>query len=208
MDSIHNEEPATVDLKLLFASNLIRLRTEAGLKQSELGEKLNYSDKSISKWERAEAIPDAYVLKNLSKIFGVSVDYLLSAHDSWEPETPPEKKEAPPPASGGNRRAIIGVTLLGIWTLALFIFILFWMIADLFPWIVFAGALFVSLITFLVLNSLWNSGKLNFLVISAMIVSLLLLIYLIFISYNLWQIFLLLPPSLAIAAISSHIRKK
>ena len=36
------------DLKLVFASNLIRLRTGAGLKQVELGEKLNYSDKSVS----------------------------------------------------------------------------------------------------------------------------------------------------------------
>ena len=49
------------DLKLIFASNLIRLRTSAGMKQSELGEQLNYSDKSISKWERAEALPDAAV---------------------------------------------------------------------------------------------------------------------------------------------------
>ena len=48
------------ELKLIFASNLIRLRTAAGMTQAELGEQLNYSDKSISKWERGEAIPDAH----------------------------------------------------------------------------------------------------------------------------------------------------
>ena len=61
------------ELKLIFASNLIRLRTAAGMTQAELGEQLNYSDKSISKWERGEAIPDAAVLKRMSEIFGVTV---------------------------------------------------------------------------------------------------------------------------------------
>ena len=71
------------ELKLIFASNLIRLRTAAGMTQAELGEQLNYSDKSISKWERGEAIPDAAVLKRMSEIFGVTVDYLLDEHDAW-----------------------------------------------------------------------------------------------------------------------------
>ena len=70
------------ELKLIFASNLIRLRTAAGMTQAELGEQLNYSDKSISKWERGEAIPDAAVLKRMSEIFGVTVDYLLNEHDA------------------------------------------------------------------------------------------------------------------------------
>ena len=75
-----------VDLKLVIASNIIRLRTEAGMTQSELGAKLNYSDKSISKWERAESLPDANVLKQMSEIFGVSMDYLFSTNDEWKPD--------------------------------------------------------------------------------------------------------------------------
>ena len=47
------------EIKAAFASNLIRLRTAAGLTQSELGEILHYSDKAVSKWERAESVPDA-----------------------------------------------------------------------------------------------------------------------------------------------------
>ena len=77
------------ELKLIFASNLIRLRTAAGMTQAELGEQLNYSDKSISKWERGEAIPDAAVLKRMSEIFGVTVDYLLDEHDAWQPAPDP-----------------------------------------------------------------------------------------------------------------------
>ena len=69
------------ELKLIFASNLIRLRTAAGMTQAELAEKINYSDKSISKWERGEAIPDAFVLKQMAAIFKVTVDYLLTSND-------------------------------------------------------------------------------------------------------------------------------
>ena len=99
------------ELKLIFASNLIRLRTAAGMTQAELGEQLNYSDKSISKWERGEAIPDAAVLKRMSEIFGVTVDYLLNEHDAWQPG--PE-----PAACDRSHHAIILVALMGIVTLA------------------------------------------------------------------------------------------
>ena len=51
------------ELKAVFAANLIRLRTGANLTQAELGEKLHYTDKAVSKWERAESVPDAMVLK-------------------------------------------------------------------------------------------------------------------------------------------------
>ena len=105
------------ELKLIFASNLIRLRTAAGMTQAELGEQLNYSDKSISKWERGEAIPDAAVLKRMSEIFGVTVDYLLDEHDAWQP--------APDPADVRDRShaSIIQVALTGIVTLAVLVFV-------------------------------------------------------------------------------------
>ena len=64
-------------MKLISASNIIKLRTEAGLTQAELGEKLNYSDKTISKWERGEAIPDAYVLTQMAEIFGAESNEMM-----------------------------------------------------------------------------------------------------------------------------------
>ena len=74
------------ELKLIFASNLIRLRTAAGMTQAELGEQLNYSDKSISKWERGESIPDVAMLKAVADLFSVPVDYLLEREHKKEPE--------------------------------------------------------------------------------------------------------------------------
>jgi len=65
-------------LRVNFANRLSDLRRAAGMTQLELAQKLNYSDKSISKWERAEGVPDLYVAHQIADIFEVSVDYLLS----------------------------------------------------------------------------------------------------------------------------------
>ena len=62
------------ELKQTIAKNLINFRTSAGLTQFELAEKINYSDKSISKWERGLAVPDVLVLKQLADLYGVKVD--------------------------------------------------------------------------------------------------------------------------------------
>ena len=56
------------ELKLITASNIIKLRTGAGMTQADLGRALNYSDKTISKWERGEALPDAFVLKQMGLV--------------------------------------------------------------------------------------------------------------------------------------------
>ena len=124
------------ELKLIFASNLIRLRTAAGMTQAELGEQLNYSDKSISKWERGEAIPDAMVLKRMSELFGVTVDYLLNEHDAWQPG--PE-----PSACDRSHHAIILVALMGIVTLAVLVFVVLGGIGNILGSIISATVLYV-----------------------------------------------------------------
>lgn len=67
------------ELKSIVAENLKALRTSAGLTQGELANRLNYSDKAVSKWERGESLPDVQVLKQLADMYGVGVDYLLSS---------------------------------------------------------------------------------------------------------------------------------
>lgn len=65
------------ELRSNLSENIAKLRRNAGLTQSALGEKLGYSDKSISKWERGEGLPDICVLCNMAELFGVSTDTLL-----------------------------------------------------------------------------------------------------------------------------------
>jgi len=67
-----------------IANNICVLRKKWGYTQSQLAEKLNYTDKAVSKWERGETTPDVDALASLSRIFGVSVDYLFREHQDSE----------------------------------------------------------------------------------------------------------------------------
>ena len=64
-------------LKKNIAKNLSSLRKSAGLTQAELGEKLTYSDKSISKWERGDGLPDLLVLDKLAELYGVTLNDIV-----------------------------------------------------------------------------------------------------------------------------------
>ena len=67
------------DIKSIVAKNISELRQSNNMTQLELAEKINYSDKAISKWERAESSPDISVLVDIAAVFGVTVDYLVKA---------------------------------------------------------------------------------------------------------------------------------
>lgn len=187
------------DLKFITAANIISLRTKAGMTQAQLAELLNYSDKSVSKWERAEAVPDAYVLKHLSEIFGVSVDYLLSSHNDWEPISQKQKRRY-------RSEIIVLISMVGIWTLAFFIFIIGWILGHLF-WMVFIYAIPISLITLLVFNSVWEKGKRNYYIISTLVASIFVMFYLALLRWNPWQILLLIVPAELIVFLAFRVKK-
>lgn len=186
------------ELKTVFAENLTRLRVAAGMTQLELAQKLNYSDKSVSKWERGEGIPDLIVTKSIADLFGVTVDFLITPHTEKEVQTAPAVI---------NTRTVTAVTMLGIWTAAAVAFISVW-IALRPVWLIFFVTLPLSLVTLLVLNSVWDRKKAHPVIVSLLIVSVLLLLFMIFIESTPWQLFLLIPPALAIVWLSFRIKRK
>ncbi len=186
--------------KATIASNLIKLRLAAGMTQAELGEKLNYSDKSISKWERGDVTTDVFVLMQIADIFGVDVDYLLKPHNEIEPAI----YNKPAGEATYTTNMITLVTLLGIWTVALFIFVILW-ICGMVVGLVFVYAVPVSLITLLVLNSVWNGGRKNRFIIAALVLSIIGTVYLTFLRRNLWQLWLLAVPSLLLVFLGARI---
>jgi len=189
------------DFKNIVAENITKLRTNCQMTQAELGEKLNYSDKSISKWERGEAVPDAYVLQKMGRIFGVSVDYLLTEHADTEK----------PPVNflGLGRRYSRGVVtmiaVMGIFTLAILVFVIVWLCSGM-EWMIFVYAVPVALITLLVLNSAWNGGRHNAWIVSGLVWSILATIYLSWADQNWWQIFLLGIPAEIIIFLSFRVK--
>ena len=66
------------NLNQIVANNIIKYRKMSGLTQAELAEKLSFSDKSVSKWERGDAIPDLEVLIKLCDIFGITLNDIIS----------------------------------------------------------------------------------------------------------------------------------
>ncbi len=194
-------DPVTEDLKVIFASNLISLRTKMGMTQAELAEKINYSDKSVSKWERAESLPDVAVVKCMAEIFGVDVDYMLNTHDQWEP--------APLKPGASHRKhtnAIIGVCIVGLWTLLLLLFVCFWIVGNTY-WLILIAGVPASLVVALVLNSLWHGGRYNHLIVGLLILSVFGTVYYILRAYQPWQLVFVLVPAEILVALSARIRK-
>ena len=190
------------ELKLIFASNLIRLRTGSGMKQAELGALLNYSDKSVSKWERGEAIPDAWVLTRLAEIFNVTVDYLLSSHDKW---VPPEQEEEMPQYSRGM---IYAVAILGVWTMALTVFLVLWWAGIVF-WPVFAVALTASALVYLGLSIYFKRLKNLQYILAWLVLSVFILLYVLTLPLgNNWQLFLIAVPAEILVFLGCNIRRR
>ena len=69
-------------LEQIVANNLTMLRKQKHWSQAELAEKIHYSDKSVSKWERGEALPNVKVLMQLAALFGVSLEH-LTTENAW-----------------------------------------------------------------------------------------------------------------------------
>ena len=191
------------DLNKIIAANIVFLRTNAGLTQLELAERLHYSDKLVSKWERGDAAPNAQTLMQLSEIFGVTIDYLFHEHNDAEPTAADEKPALP----RIRKRIVAAISIVGIWQLALILFTVFWVLGRYFG-IVFIYAIPLSLITLLVLNSVWNNGRHNYYIIAALVCGIFVTVYFTLYKYNCWQIFLLLIPSELIVYLCTRLKKR
>lgn len=188
------------ELKLTVAANIIRLRTGAGLTQAELGAELSYSDKTISKWERGEAIPDAFVLTQMAELFGVDVNYLLSSHDSWEAPQEESTQEV-----SYSTDMIIAVALVAVWTMALAVFVTLWLF-EIIWWKVFVVTLPISLLVHMVLLSVFKRRRHLQYIIAAFVLSVFVLLYFILPMERPWQLFLIAAPAELLVFLSCNIR--
>jgi transcriptional regulator with XRE-family HTH domain len=69
-----------------IAENLIRCRKAAGMTQAEVAERINYSDKSVSKWESGNGVPDIYTLMQIAELFQVTLNELVGDEASMPKE--------------------------------------------------------------------------------------------------------------------------
>lgn len=194
------------DLKQCVAANLIALRKKRGWTQAELAETLNYSDKAVSKWERAESIPDVTVLKQIADLFGVSVDYLLTVeHAAPEPETVSRRKRQ-------NRRLITAISTMTVWLIACILFFTLKMTVPTAPiWLIFIAAIPASCIVLLIFSALWWGKSWLFTTVSVLIWSILLFSFLLVLftaHVNVWLIFLIGLPAQVIVLLWAGLKRE
>lgn len=191
------------NFKSIVAQNIYYLRTQNHMTQFELGEKLNYSDKAISKWERGDSIPDAYVLKRMSELFGVTVDYILSEH------TEQERKLEPRPTKMSNAM-LANVIMIGIATVALLVFILLAITTKIYHWQIFIYAVPAIIIVGIVFSVILKNKIMGIISVSGLCWSILLVIYFALWSfrndYATWMILLLGLPIQLIVIFSYKMR--
>ena len=146
-------------LREYFARNLAYYRKALGLTQIELAEKLNYSDKSVSKWERGDGLPDLAVTVQIAEIFGLSVNDLVA-------EKPRRKLMT-------TRNKII-ITLLSMGVAWLVATVLFFLCEIIFPevsvwWLFYIYAIPISAVVGIVFSCIWWKKIHIFVAISTLI---------------------------------------
>lgn len=189
------------DLRMIIAENLTKLRKASNLTQLELAEKLNYSDKAVSKWEHGDTMPDIETLKTIADLYGVTVDSIL--------EEGPVEDKIDIKAEKRNSSNKVIITLLActlIWFAAIFLYVEFKVVSDLNIWTIFVWAVPASCIVLLVFNSIWGKKKLAYLIISILLWSTLCSIHLQFLKYELWLIYFIGIPAQIAVILSSQLR--
>lgn len=194
------------EIKNTVAKNITELRLMNNMTQLELAEKLNYSNKTVSKWERAESSPDIAVLVEIADLFGVSLDYLVRAENadlSPLKNTRAEEKY--------NRRVITYLSESAVWFVSISAFILTTLITGkaTFQWLYFAYSLPISIIVKLVFNSIWFNPRRNYLIISALTWSVLAALHVSFLYFgkNISLIYILGFVGQAVIVLWSFVKK-
>lgn len=177
-------------LKIQIGNNIAVFRRQLDLTQAELAEKINYSDKAISKWERGESVPDVMTLVQLSELFGVTMNDLIGSEGSAA--TAPKTREKP--RRRVNKLVIQLLVSLLVWFVALFIYVVLSSVGVARSWLGFLYAVPANAIVLLVLRSAWHKYRLNIWLVSLIVWGTLVSFHatmLIFTGFNIWKLFLL-----------------
>ena len=166
-------------LRKTVARNIAQYRKAHHDTQLDLATKLNYSDKSVSKWERGESLPDVYILSQIADLYGVSVSALIG-------EIQPPKESKP-----HYHMFILLLSLALTMAVATLLFSMFMICKVDYPaWMFFVYALPVCSIICIVFTSLWWGILWQGVSVSALIWTLGLSLYLSFELENVSLIFL------------------
>ena len=174
------------EFKMVVAQNIYYLRTINHLTQYELGQKLNYSDKAISKWERGDGLPDAYVLSSIAELFGVTVDYILTEHKEQDKKVETQPKTI-------VKKIVQCIANVAVFAVAVLIYVILHNMGIYHPFI-FIYAVPTCAIIDIVMSAVWYKGRGNLIFTSILVWSTLATVYFAIGDFTLWTIFLIGVP--------------
>lgn len=194
------------DIKTTVASNLIALRKSKGLTQADVANALNYSDKSVSKWEHADSLPDISILSALADMYGVTLDYLT--HEDAEEQLAYINGKHKPDRERQLTIEILAVTIILLCSTVAFVYGYCFREVQYVFWQAYLWAIPASSILLLYFNRVWHKNILASIILKSILLwSLLLCIYLQFFDYKLWMIFIIGVPIEAIFILSGNLTK-
>ena len=198
------------NVKYRIGANIAAYRKRDGLTQVNLAEKLNYSDKAVSKWERGESIPDVLILMQLSELFGITINDLVCDPNELPKNSDSKLEKAMTQVSEkalkrkANKNVIQALSSTLVWFVALLAFVLLSSFDSLkqYSCLLFFVAIPANAIVLLSLRSAWHDFRWNQMLISLIVWGSLQSIYMIIYAvyhYSFWKIFLLgIPGQIAI----------
>lgn len=194
-------------LKKQIGANIASYRKRLHLTQVGLAERLNYSDKAVSKWERGESTPDVQTMVQLADLFEISVNDLLI-----DPNELPDNPGTVERVMGravektfkrkADKRIILMLSTVLVWFVSLLLFVIISSLDIPKSWISFIYAIPATGIVLLSMRSAWKDFRWNQGLISLIMWGALLSLYmtlLLFLEINIWKLFLLgIPGQVAI----------
>lgn len=194
-------------LKHQLGANIAAYRKRYGMTQVGLADKLNYSDKAVSKWERGESMPDVLTLVQLADLFDITVNDLLADPNALPANTGAVQKAMERAVEKtlkrkANKNIILMLCSVLVWFVALFLFVVISSLDIPKSWMAFVYAVPANAIVALSLCSAWGEFRWNKFLISVLTWSGLISIHislLVFLGIDKWKIYLLgIPGQIAI----------
>lgn len=193
------------DLRHVLAENISELRKSNNLTQAEFAERLNYSDKAVSKWERGDSLPDVIVLKTIADMYGVGLDDMLRENGVHHVVSPDEVLRD---EQLTQKILITALWVTMVWIVAAVVFLYSQYSRGTMFWMAFVWAVPVSFLVALVFARRWGAAdfkRISCILSSGFVWSALISFYFQFMSYNIWMIFFIGVPVQVALILSSKI---
>ena len=178
------------DINKIISTNLSRLRKSKKLTQLELANKFNFSDKTISKWESGESLPNIEVLCKLAEFYGITLNDLINENFEVDEIDKIANKDLKT-----NKIIISLLAISTVWIVTAIIYTYVKVNAGHNLWTLFIWALPVSLVVALVFNSVWGNRKTGLFLFSFLLLTTITSIFIQLLRLVMWPIFIIGVPS-------------